>query len=83
MDTNELMEKLENFFDLSEGKQRKKHDKLMKIIRKLENRKSRLEHKAQAEREIDASSSCYQDLERELQVISSLISKAKQKDLTD
>ena len=81
MDTNELIEKLERFFDLSEGKQRKKHDKLMKIIHKLEKKKSRLEHKAQAEREIDATSSCYQDVERELQVISKLISKAKQKNL--
>ena len=83
MDTNELIEKLEKFFDLSEGKQRKKHDKLMKIIHKLEKKKSRLEHKAQKERVSDATSSGYQDLERELQVISSLISKAKQKDLID
>jgi hypothetical protein len=81
MDTSELVEKLEKFFDLSEGKQHKKHDKLMKIIRKLEKKKSRLEHKAKKEREIDATSSRYQDLERELLVISKLIIKAEQKNL--
>ena len=83
MDTNKLVEKLEKYFDLSKKKQRKKHDKLFKIIDKLEKQKSRLEQEAQEEREIDATSSRYQDLERELQVISGLISKAKQKDLTD
>ena len=81
MDTSELVEKLEKFFDLTEKKQRKKHDKLMKIIRKLEKKKFRLEHKAQKERVIDATSSRYQDLERELLVISKLISKAEQKNL--
>jgi len=83
MDTNKLVEKLEKYFDLSKKKQRKKHDKLLKIINKLEKQKSRLEQEAQEEREIDAASSRYQELERELQVISGLISKAKQKDLTD
>ena len=83
MDTNRLVEKLEEFFDLSKKKQRKKHDKLLKIINKLEKKKYRLEHKAQKEREIDATSSRYQELERELLVISRFISKAKQKDLDD
>ena len=83
MDTTKLVEKLENFFDLSESKQRKKHDKLLKIIHELEEKKSRLEKKAQKEREIDASSSRYQALERKLLVISKLIGKARQKDLAD
>ena len=83
MGTNKLVEKLDDFFDLSKKKQRKKHEKFLKIINKLEKKKSRLEQKAQKERANDAASSDYQDLERELQVISSLISKAKQKDLTD
>jgi len=83
MGTNKLVEKLEKYFDLSKKKQRKKHDKLLKIIDKLEEEQSRLEKKAQKEREIDAASSRCQDLERELLVISGLISKAKQKDLTD
>jgi phage-related minor tail protein len=83
MDTNKLTDKLENFFDLSKKKQRKKHDKLLKIIRKLDKKKSTLEQKLQEEKETDATSSRYQDLERELLVISKLISKAKQKDLAD
>ena len=83
MGTNKLVEKVEKFFDLSKEKQYKKHEKLLKIINKLEKKKSRLEQKVQKERASDAASSSYQDLERELQVISSLISKAKQKDQTD
>ena len=83
MGTAKLVQKLENFFDLSEGKQRKKHDKLLKIINKLEKKKLKLERKAQKEIEIDASGKRYQDLEREQLVISELISKARQKDLTD
>ena len=35
MDTTKLVGKLENFFDLSKKKQRKKHDKLLKIIARL------------------------------------------------
>jgi len=83
MGTTKLVEKLEKYFDKSEKKQRKKHDKLLKIIHELEEKKSRLERKAQKERGIDATSSHYQVLERKLLVISNLISKAKQKDLAD
>ena len=83
MGTSKLVEKLEKFFDLSKEKQQKKHEKLLKIINKLEKKKSRLEQKAQQEGVIDSTSSGYQDLERELQVISSLISKARQNDLID
>jgi len=83
MGTNKLIDKLENFFDLSKKKQRKKHDKLLKIVRKLDKKKSTLEQKLQKEKETDATSSRCQDLERELLVISKLIGKAKQKDLAD
>jgi uncharacterized protein (DUF2344 family) len=81
MGTNKLVEKLEGFFDLSKKKQRKKHNKLLKIIHKLEKKESALEQKLQKEKEVDANSSHYQDLERELLVISDLISKAKHNDL--
>lgn len=83
MGTAKLVEKLEKFFDLPESKQREKRDKLLKIIHKLEKKKTRLEHKLQKETEIDADSSRCQDLNRELLVISELISKAKQKNLAD
>ena len=83
MGTTKLGEKLEKFLDLSQSKQRKRHDKLLKIIRELEEKKSRLEQKLQEERELDANGDRCQGLERKLQVISGLISKAKQKDLAD
>jgi len=83
MDTTKLVDKLESFFFLFEKKQRKKHDKLLKIIHELEEKKSRLEQKVQNEQEIDAGSSRYQDMQRKLLVVSNLISKAKQKDLAD
>lgn len=83
MGTNKLLGKLEKFFDLSKKKQRKKHNKLLQIIRELEEKKSELEQESQNEREIDATGSRYQALERKLLVISRLISKAKQKDLAD
>ena len=83
MGTNKLIDKVEDYFDLSKKKQRKKHDKLLKIIHKLDKKKSTLEQRLQKEKEIDATSSRYQDLERELLVISKLIGKAKQKDLAD
>ena len=83
MGTAKLVEKLEKFFALPERKQREKHDKLLKISHKLEKKKSRLEQEAQKEMKIDASGRRYQDLERELRVISELISKARQKGLVD
>lgn len=83
MDTNKLVEKVEEFFDLSKKKQHKKHDKLLKIIHKLEKKQSTLEQKLQKEGQVDAGSSRYQDLQRELRVISKLISKAKHNDPGD
>jgi hypothetical protein len=81
MGTNKLLEKLEDFFDLTEKKQRNKHHRLVKIIHELEEKQARLEQKAKVERKNDASSGRYKDLERELVVISGLICKAKKKSL--
>ncbi len=83
MGTAKLIDKLEEYFDLSEKKQRQKHDKYLKVIRKLEKKKYKLEQKAKREKAIDARGSRYQDLMRELLVIARLISKAKQQDLGD
>ncbi len=82
MDTAKLVEKLENFFDLSKQKRQKKHDKYLKIVRQLEKRKFKLEQKVKRER-ADANSRRYKDLMRELQVLTKLISKAKQQELSD
>jgi len=83
MSTNKLMEKLESFYNLSKSKQEKKHDKLLKIIEKLEEKKSSLQQEMIKESEIDETSSTYQDLSKELKVISKLIKKAKKKNLED
>jgi len=83
MDTSKLVEKVEGFFDLSKKKQQKKHDKLRKIIHKLEKKQSTIEQKLHKQGQIDAGSSRYQDLQRELRVISKLISKAKHNDPGD
>ena len=83
MDTAKLVEKLEEFFDLSKKKQRKKHDKLLKIIGKLEEKKSSLETELARQAEIDAAGERYHDLQQELQVIADLIHKAKQQGLDD
>jgi hypothetical protein len=83
MGTAKLVDKLEKYFDLSGKQQRKKHDKYLKVIHKLEKKKFKLEQKAQREKVIDSTSRRYQDLMRELLVISRLISKAKQQDLDD
>ena len=80
MDTSKLMGKLEEFFDLSKKKQRKKHDKLLKIIGKLEEKKVALELELAEEARNDPQSGRYQDVKQELQVVSDLIDKAKQQE---
>lgn len=83
MDTNKLVGKLERFFDLSKKKQENKLDKLLKIIEKLESKRSKLEVEVMEESKSDETSSRYQDLSQELKVISELIKKAKKKALSD
>ena len=77
MDTTKLVGKLESFFDLSKKKQRKKHDKLLKIIGKLNEKKSALETELADK---DLQSDRYQELEQELQVVTELIDKARQQE---
>ena len=83
MDTNELVEKLNAFFDLSKKKKRKKHKKLLKIVQKLEEQKSRLELEVVEESKRDDTSDRYRELSQELKVISKLIKKAKKQDLAE
>ena len=82
MDTNKLVGKLERFFDLSKMKQKDKHDKLIKIIGKLEEKRSRLEVEVMEESKRDETTTRYHDLSKELKVISELIKKAKKKILS-
>jgi hypothetical protein len=83
MDTNKLIGKLEDFFDLSKNKQKDKHDKLLKIIEKLENKKVKLEIEVMEESKNDETSNQYYDLSKELKVLSELVKKAKKKALSD
>ena len=83
MGTSKLISKLEKYFDLSKNKQQEKHDKLLKIIAKLENKKSRLEVEVMEESKTDDTSTRYHDLSKELIVLSELIKKAKKKALSD
>ena len=83
MGTSKLVEKLGDFFDLSKKKQRKKHNKLLKIIAKLEKKKTSLHRQARLEHEAHKSSDRYHDLTREIRVISELIQKAKKHDVSD
>ncbi len=77
---NNLVQKLEDFFDLSKKKQQKKQDKLLKIISNLEQKKVELEKQVVLESEIDETSERYQELSKELMVLSKLIRKAKKKE---
>jgi bacterioferritin (cytochrome b1) len=77
MKTNKLKEKLNEYLDLSKKKKRKKRDKLLKIIGKLENKKSKVEQEFVRESLIDKSSAQCKVLSDEVEVLSRLIKKAK------
>jgi len=82
MGTSKLIDKLDEFLDFPKKKRRKKHDHLLEIIAKLEKRKSKLQCEAKLEREDKKSRDRYRDLTRELKVVSKLIKKAKQHDVS-
>jgi uncharacterized protein Yka (UPF0111/DUF47 family) len=83
MGTAKLVEKLEKFFDLSEKKQDKKHHKLLKIVDKLEQKQDKLHREVTQEGRTSPHSERYHELARELDVISGLIQKAKQKESSE
>ena len=82
MSTDKLTNKLEKFVGLSKKKQKKKHDKLLKIVKKLETKESELETEVMNESKIDMTSTRYHDLAQELKIVSNLIEKAKKQDLS-
>lgn len=83
MDTVELVQKLEGFFDLSKKKRKKKRQKIIKIIGKLEENKRRLDLEVREESKRDETSSRYQELLQEQQVLSRLIKKARKLKLSN
>ena len=80
MNMNKWLKKLEDFFDLSKHEQQKKHKKLLKIIRKLEEKKLKLEKEMVKESKADDTSHRYHELAKELKVVSKLLKKAKKND---
>jgi hypothetical protein len=76
MNLNKLVNSLEEFFDLSGKKQKKKRDKLIKIINKLENKKANLKKQVQKESKNHKGSKQAQSLCREFKVVTKLLKKA-------
>jgi predicted solute-binding protein len=79
MSLSKLTDKLEEFFNLSKSKQKKKHDKLLKIIQKLYEKKSSLEHEMIIESEINETSEKFNEVRNEFNAVSKLLKKAKKK----
>ena len=78
MNIDKVMNKLDDFFNQSASKQKKKHDKLLEIIEKLERNKAKLKTEMIIESEKDETTEAYHDMDKELKVISKLLKKAKQ-----
>ncbi len=76
MKTNKLKKKLEEFFDFSKKKQKKKRDRFLKIVSKLERKRSEIDTELVEEGRRDDSSKRYDELNHELKVITKLIKKA-------
>ena len=78
MNIKESMQKLDDYFNLSKKKQNEKHDKLLKIINNLEQKKAELKAVMIIESEKDETSEEFYNLKKELKVISKLLKKARQ-----
>jgi len=80
MSINSLLEKLDDFLDLSKHKQKEKHKKLKKIIKKLKGKRLELEEAIIKECRADDTSDRCHDLMKERKVVSRLIKKARKHD---
>jgi hypothetical protein len=78
MNTNKLVKKVKNYFDFSEKKQKKKHDKFLEIVSKLRRKRSKIEVELTEERRRGESSDRYHELSRELKVVTRFIEKANE-----
>jgi hypothetical protein len=78
MNTNKLKKKLEDFFDFPKKKQKEKHNKFLKIVKKLEGKKSKIEIEMAEEGQRHETSDRYHELSHELDVVTRLINKAKE-----
>lgn len=78
MNIKKVIQKLDDYFDLSKKKQKQKHDKLLHIIARLEQKKTELKAEMIVESEKDTTTEIFHDLQKELRVISKLLKKARQ-----
>ncbi len=77
MTIKKMLRKLDDYFNLPQKKQNEKHDKLVKIITKLERKKFELKAKMMVESEKDTTTEMYHDLQKELKVVSKMLKKAR------
>ncbi len=78
MRIKKIMQKLDDYFSMSTIKQNEKHDKLLKIINNLEQKKAELKPEMILESEKDNTSEEFYKLQKKLKVVSKLLKKAKQ-----
>jgi hypothetical protein len=77
MSIKKMIDKLDEYFDMSKKKQKKKSEKIVKIISKLKDKESELKAELVEQSEKDDTSEKYYDLEKELKIITKLLIKAK------
>ena len=84
MSIKKLINRLDDFFDLSKKKQKKKSDKLLKIINSLIEKKSELKKEMRAKAKNCKHSKEMYDFCKEYKVITKMLKKAqKQANLLD
>ncbi len=77
MKVKKIMEQVEDFFDLSKNKQKKKQDKLLKLIASLEQKKAMIKQEIKKEAKGDKHSKACYNLCKEFKVVNKLIKRAK------
>ncbi len=77
MGIKKILNQLDDFFDLSKKKQKKKHEKLEKIINSLEEKKAAIKQEMKSNVKKGRTSKKIYHLCKEFKVLSRLIYKAK------
>lgn len=77
MNIKKWQKKLEDSFNSSKPDPEKKHKKLLKIIKKLEEKKLKVEEALLKESKVGDTSHRYHELNHELKIVVKLIKKAK------
>ena len=80
MSIKDLLLQVDDFFDLSRKKQRKKREKLARLIISLEQKKSQIKSKMRRETRKDKKSKKVYNLCKEFKAITRLIKKARKRE---